>query len=154
MTEIGKNRKPTPKVIQDQDHCMIIASSVRGVRNALGLSQTDLAELLGVTRSTLVRLEQGVPPLKVALCKSAMEVFEETGVTSRALKDVLLIGEGYPAVVDFSIEFHHLKHIKEKMMSSPNSRGIGKLLLGQQFSPPLSTTPLRRKNSAPVDPKQ
>ena len=154
MQKIDTLRKHSVKVIQDLDHCMIIASTVRGVRNALGLSQANLAELLGVTRSTLVRLEQGIPPLKASLCKSAMEVFEEAGVTSKALKDVLLIGEGYPAVVDFSIEFHHLKHLNEKIMSSPNSSSIGKLLLGQQFKPPLLTAPLRRKNSNPVDPKQ
>ena len=134
-----------PKLIHDPDLCMISGAIVCGIRNALGISQTDLADLLGATRSTVVRLEQGTPPLKVALCRSALEVFKEAGVVSHALEDIVFIGSGYPAVIDISIEFHHLKNLREKLLQNKSSDGVGKLLLGDQFNPPLKAKPLRRK---------
>lgn len=133
------------KVIHDPDLCMICGAIVRGIRNALGISQIDLAALLGVTRSTVVRLEQGATPLKSALCYSAMNVFEAAGVKSDALRDILYIGEGYPAVIDFSINFQSLKHLRQKLLQNTNSSGVGKLLLGEEFKPPLQQRPLRKK---------
>jgi len=144
MTSKQKDSSSVIKVIRDNDHCMIIGTLVRGIRNAIGISQIDLAQLLGVSRSTVLKLEQGRPPLKLALCQSAMEVFEEAGVQSLAMRDVILIGAGYPISIDFSIEFQHLRHLRHVLLKNPNSSGIGQLMLGDKFNPPHKTNPLRK----------
>jgi DNA-binding XRE family transcriptional regulator len=103
-----------PKVVRDPDQCMLGGAYVCAVRNALGMSQGDLAAILGVTRTTLTRLEQGLPPLKMALCKTALEVFKEAGVSSMAMDDAALIGVGLPVALDIKLEIHHLRKMRSQ----------------------------------------
>jgi transcriptional regulator with XRE-family HTH domain len=118
---------------------------VCAVRNALGMSQSDLAAILGVTRTTLTRLEQGIPPLKAPLCRTALEVFKEAGVKSSAMEDVLLIGSGIPISLDISIEIHHLLKMRSQTVMSATTADKKSLLLGDDFVPPLEQSPLRKK---------
>ena len=115
------------------------------VRNALGMSQRDLAAILGVTRTTLTRLEQGVPPLKALLCRTALEVFKEAGVSSAAMEDVLYIGAGLPVSLDISIEINHLLKMRSQTVKSATTADKTTLLLGEDFIPPLEQSPLRKK---------
>ena len=118
---------------------------VCAVRNALGMSQRDLAAILGVTRTTLTRLEQGVPPLKALLCRTALEVFKEAGVSSAAMEDVLYIGAGLPVSLDISIEINHLLKMRAQTVKSATTADKTTLLLGEDFIPPLEQSPLRKK---------
>jgi len=115
MTSITRLISEQPKVFRDPAHCMMWGAYVCAVRNALGMSQSDLAAILGVTRTTLTRLEQGIPPLKAPLCRTALEVFKEAGVKSASMDDVLLIGSGIPTSLDISIEIHHPLHSSSEL---------------------------------------
>ena len=123
---------------------MFWVAYVCAVRNALGMSQGDLAAILGVNRTTLMRLEQGVAPLKFALCKSAVQVFKEAGVTSKAM-DELIASIGVPPTLDITIQTPHLLKMRSKvaMKSTPENKAT--LLLGENFSPPLDQSPLRKR---------
>lgn len=124
---------------------MMWGAYVCAVRNALGMSQGDLAAILGVTRTTLTRLEQGVPPLKAPLCRTALEVFKEAGVKSTAMDDVLYIGAGIPTSLDLSIETHHLLKMRSQAVKASTTADKATLLLGEDFIPPLEQAPLRKK---------
>jgi transcriptional regulator with XRE-family HTH domain len=124
---------------------MMWGAYVCAVRNALGMSQSDLAAILGVTRTTLTRLEQGIPPLKAPLCRTALEVFKEAGVKSASMDDVLLIGSGIPTSLDISIEIHHLLKMRSQTVMSATTADKKSLLLGDDFVPPLEQSPLRKK---------
>ena len=134
-----------PKVFRDPDHCMMWGAYVCAVRNALGMSQGELAAILGVTRTTLTRLEQGIPPLKAPLCRTALEVFNEAGVHSKAMEDVLFIGAGLPVSLDISIEIHHLLKMRSQTFKAATTADKSALLLGENFVPPLTQVPLRKK---------
>ena len=71
---------PLSKVIHDPDQCLLYGAFVRAGRNALNLSQDQLALMLGINRTTLVRLEKGIPPFKRSLCLSMVEVFKKIGI--------------------------------------------------------------------------
>ena len=73
------------KQIHDPDVCLAFGAYVRAARNALSLSQTALAEMLGVHRTTLVRLEKGSPPLKRGLCVSAVAFLTKAGVSCNGI---------------------------------------------------------------------
>jgi transcriptional regulator with XRE-family HTH domain len=124
---------------------MMWGAYVCAVRNALGMSQRDLAAILGVTRTTLTRLEQGVPPLKAPLCRTALEVFKEAGVSSAAMEDVLYIGAGLPVSLDISIEINHLRKMRSQTAKAATAADKATMLLGEGFTPPLEQAPLRKK---------
>ena len=145
MTSITRLISEQPKVFRDPAHCMMWGAYVCAVRNALGMSQSDLAAILGVTRTTLTRLEQGIPPLKAPLCRTALEVFKEAGVKSASMDDVLLIGSGIPTSLDISIEIHHLLKMRSQTVMSATTANKKSLLLGDDFVPPLEQSPLRKK---------
>ena len=81
------------KQIVDPDMCAAYGAVVRAGRNALGLSQNGLAAILGVHRTTLVRLEQGTPPLRRGLCVTAVDVLKKAGVASDMLSSQLNLGK-------------------------------------------------------------
>lgn len=134
-----------PKVVRDPDQCLLWGAYVCAVRNALGMSQGDLAAILGVTRTTLTRLEQGVPPLKMALCRTALEVFKEAGVSSLAMEDSALIGAGPPVALDIKFEIHHLRKMRSQTAKAATTSDKAAMLLGEGFASPLEQTPLRKK---------
>lgn len=145
MSSISRFLSDRPKVVHDPDQCMLWGAYVCAVRNALGMSQGELASILGVTRTTLTRLEQGVAPLKAALCKSALDVFKEAGVASTAMEDAVRIGIGLPTSLDISIEIHHLRKMRSQTAKNATSEDKATMLLGAGFIPPLEQTPLRKK---------
>lgn len=57
-----------------------IAIILRVGRAALGISQADFAELLGIAKSTLARAETVVAPLKTDSYLKALKFFKEGGV--------------------------------------------------------------------------
>ncbi len=134
-----------PKVVRDPDQCLLWGAYVCAVRNALGMSQGELAAILGVTRTTLTRLEQGVPPLKMPLCRTALEVFKEAGVSSLAMEDAALIGSGLPVSLDIKFEIHHLRKMRSQTAKAATASDKAAMLLGEGFTPPLEQTPLRKK---------
>ena len=134
-----------PKVVRDPDQCMLWGAYVCAVRNALDMSQGDLAAILGITRTTLTRLEQGVPPLKMALCRTALEVFKEAGVSSLAMEDAALIGAGLPVALDIKFEIHHLRKMRSQKAKAATTSDKAAMLLGEGFTSPLEQTPLRKK---------
>jgi len=145
MTSASRFISEQPKVFRDPDQCMIWGAYVCAVRNAIGMSQSELAAILGVTRTTLTRLEQGVPPLKAPLCRTALEVFKEAGVSSKAMDDVLYTGSELPTSLDISIEIHHLLKMRSQKVKAATAAEKAVLLLGEGFIPPLEQRPLRKK---------
>jgi transcriptional regulator with XRE-family HTH domain len=134
----------TTKLVFDPDHCLMYGAYVRGVRSALGLSQSALAEMLGVNRTTLLRLEQGRPPLKKALCETVVQVLKQAGVNSEAM-DSLATEIGVPTNLDISINLGALMHSLFELPKSADVMEKTEVLFGQDYIPPLEQTPLRKK---------
>ena len=61
---------------------MIIGPQIRAARALLNWSADDLANFVGATRQTILRLEQaaGVPSTKLQTMSSIIAAFEEAGV--------------------------------------------------------------------------
>ncbi len=134
----------TTKLIFDPDHCLMYGAYVRGVRSALGLSQSALAEMLGVNRTTLLRLEKGQPPLKKALCETAVALLKQAGVQSEAM-DSLKTEPGVPTTLDIGINFGALLQSLYQLPKSAEAGVKTEALFGQDYVPPLEQAPLRKK---------
>lgn len=140
MTKTEKN-SDNSKLLHDIDQCSIFGGYTRAARNALNLSQDDLAAMLGVTRSTLVRLEKGQAPLKIALCSTLLEVLAKAGVRSDAMS-TLMDGPGVPASsIDILINVKPL--LWSVKSGGVNLKDKTKHLLGTKHVPPLEKAPLR-----------
>lgn len=98
------------------------AAYSRMSRGALGLSQTEVAQALGVTRATIVRLETGRSPVKALLVDTLIDFYTSQGVSSNIQKHPSLLSGQYVTVGIYL-----------------NSKG------GGVFVSPLKTTPLRGK---------
>lgn len=137
---------PPIKQVQDSDTCAAVGCYVRAARSALGLNQATLAELLGVNRTTLLRLEKGAAPLRLALCLSAIEVLSQLGAKSESIENIVLgvtkVEETLPLMIDF--ESMQAIQIAVEAQNDKYQQGIASLL-GDDFVPPLLQTPLRRK---------
>lgn len=131
----------TEKLLLDRQQCLAYAAYVRAARNALGLSQATLATMIGVTRSTLVRLEKGDPPLKTALCLAAVEVLQRLGVEAANLP---LAGAG-GGPLQWTIDPAKLWHTHEVLQTTDVHQVIMGVLLGADYVPVLARKPLRRK---------
>jgi transcriptional regulator with XRE-family HTH domain len=61
---------------------MLTGSQIRAARALLNWNASDVAEKVGVTRQTILRLEQcdGVPPSKTQTMLALKKVFEDGGV--------------------------------------------------------------------------
>ena len=145
MAQIPRYLLDRPKVLRDPDVCLMWGAFVSAARNAMGLSQNELAAIMGVTRPTIVRLEQGISPLRTVLCVTAYEVFKEAGITSEAAKDLSTGLGGVPVKLDLSFEFHRLKMIRAKTIKPNTPEVKAKEIMGEDFVPPLEQMPLRRK---------
>jgi DNA-binding XRE family transcriptional regulator len=134
-----------PKLIADPDVCKAMGCYVRSARNALSLSQHTFSALLGVNRTTLLRLEKGSCPLRTALCVSALQVLSRLGARSDLIERVLLERGQAVEVIDLLIDFASMKRSQE-VADSPESEAERVLgLLGQAYVPPLVAHPLRKK---------
>lgn len=136
-TKIPENSK----LLHDLDQCSIFGGFTRAARNALNLSQEDLAAMLGITRSTLVRLEKGEAPLKLALCNTLLNVLAKAGVSSEAM-NTLIDNPGVPASsIDILINVKPL--LWSVKSTGADTQDKTKHLLGSKHIPPLEKTPLR-----------
>jgi transcriptional regulator with XRE-family HTH domain len=91
-------------------------------RGALGISQTEVAQALGVTRATIVRLETGRMPIKALLVNTLIDFYTSQGVSSNIQKYPSLLSGQYVTVGIYL-----------------NSKG------GGVFVSPLKANPLRGK---------
>jgi DNA-binding XRE family transcriptional regulator len=135
-----------PKLIQDSDVCKAIGCYVRASRSALGLNQLKLAQLLGVNRTTLLRLEKGNAPLRFALCQTAVEVLSALGARSTQIEELLAGRAGLGATIDLTVNFEAMKQTQEmaEQEATKNNKGFT-ALLGEEYIPPLAARPLRKK---------
>lgn len=145
MAQIPRYLLDRPKVLRDPDVCLMWGAFVSAARNAMGLSQNELAAIMGVTRATIVRLEQGIAPLRTVLCVTAYEIFKEAGIESEAAKDLSTGLGGVPVALDLSFEFQRLKIIRAKTIKPDAPEIKAKEIMGEDFVPPLEQMPLRRK---------
>ena len=67
-------------------------------RGALGISQTEVAQALGVTRATIVRLETGRSPVKALLVNTLIDFYTSQGVSSNIQKHPSLLSGQYVTV--------------------------------------------------------
>lgn len=133
----------TLKLILDTELCKMYGSFIRASRALLGLSQEEFAQLLGVTRSTLVRLENGVAPLKKNLCEAAVDLMKIAGITSLAMdraRHSLVV----PSEIDISVNYVLLNSFL-KLPRKTEVQSKEKALFGESFVAPLKEKPLRRK---------
>jgi DNA-binding XRE family transcriptional regulator len=98
------------------------AAYSRMSRGALGISQTEVAQALGVTRATIVRLETGRSPIKALLVNTLIDFYTSQGVSSNIQKHPSLLSGQYVTVGIYL-----------------NSKG------GGVFVSPLKANPLRGK---------
>ena len=74
------------------------AAYSRMSRGALGISQTEVAQALGVTRATIVRLETGRSPIKALLVNTLIDFYTSQGVSSNIQKHPSLLSGQYVTV--------------------------------------------------------
>jgi DNA-binding XRE family transcriptional regulator len=133
------------KQIHDPDVCLAFGAYVRAARNALSLSQTALAEMLGVHRTTLVRLEKGSPPLKRGLCVSAVVVLTKAGVSCNGLSTDKRYAQEQDQTLIVEFKFSSLQKAQRAMEDGLSDSELPAILLGADFVAPLEAKPLRRK---------
>jgi len=133
------------KQIHDPDVCLAFGAYVRAARNALSLSQTALAEMLGVHRTTLVRLEKGSPPLKRGLCVSAVAVLTKAGVSCNGLSADKRYAQEQDQTLIVEFKFSSLQKAQRAMEDGLSDSELPAILLGADFVAPLEAKPLRRK---------
>ncbi len=134
----------TLKLLLDPDQCLLYGSFIRASRTILGLSQEEFAEVLGVTRSTLVRLENGIAPLKKSLCEAAVDLLRSAGIESDAM-DKVRNAPGVPTTLDISVNYGTLLHSFLRLPRNTEAQAKVEALFGEGFVAPLKETPLRRK---------
>ena len=141
--ESSNEAKTTLKLLLDPDQCLMYGSYIRASRAVLGLSQGDFCEFLGVTRSTLVRLENGIAPLKKSLCESAVDVLKSAGIQSLAM-DEMRYTPGVPTTLDISINYRALLGRVLRLPKGTKAQIKVNALFGDGFVAPLKEAPLRK----------
>ena len=136
---------PLGKQIIDADLCAAYGTLVRAGRNALGISQNALAAMLGVHRTTLVRLEQGVPPLRTGLCLSAVEVLKRAGVECQTPELEQGTGFDLAGSLTMAIRGDAIVKAQQGIEQQLGNEVIANHFLGAAFIPPLAEKPLRKK---------
>lgn len=134
----------TLKLLLDPDQCLLYGSFIRASRAILGLNQEEFAQSLGVTRSTLVRLENGVAPLKKSLCEAAVDLVKTAGIVSKAMVEIRY-APGVPTTLDISVNYGTLLSSFLRLPRNAEAQAKIEALFGQGFVAPLKETPLRRK---------
>ena len=133
------------KQIHDPDVCLAYGSFVRAARNALSLSQTALAGMLGVHRTTLLRLEKGTPPLKTGLCASAVSVLAKAGATCEELMGDFKAPKDFDHAMLVKYKFNSLRQSQKVIDQGMSEEELVRYLVGSEFIAPLQEKPLRRK---------
>jgi DNA-binding XRE family transcriptional regulator len=133
------------KQIHDPDVCLAYGSFVRAARNALSLSQTTLAGMLGVHRTTLVRLEKGSPPLKRGLCTSAVSVLAKAGATCDELMGDFKGPKDVNHAMHVMYKYDSLRQSQKVIDQGMSEEELVRNLVGSEFIAPLQEKPLRRK---------
>lgn len=133
------------KQIHDPDVCLAYGAFVRAARNALSLSQTTLAGMLGVHRTTLVRLEKGSPPLKRGLCTSAVSVLAQAGVSCEELMKEFKSPDDVNHVLQLTLKFGAIRQSQKVIDQGLAEEELVRSLVGNNFVAPLQEKPLRRK---------
>lgn len=133
------------KQIHDPDVCLAFGAYVRAARNALAISQTALADMLGIHRTTLVRLEKGSPPLKRGLCVSAVSVLTKAGVSCVGLTTDKKQLQAHGDALTVEFKFSSLQKAQRAMEDGLSDSELPAMLLGSDFVAPLEQKPLRRK---------
>lgn len=82
--------------VKFRDSKFIEPRHIRMARSGLGLSVRDLAELAGVNKATIVRLEAGLQPARSSTIDAVRNALEQAGAS-------FLSGEG-PGIIAVSIE--------------------------------------------------
>jgi DNA-binding XRE family transcriptional regulator len=135
----------TDKQLYEPDLCMGYAAFIRGGRAILGISQNSFAKMLGIHRTTLVRLEQGSPPLKRNLLDAAVLLLQKLGLQINA---VLLKQEsGNLTIPDLqvTIPIESLRQVQQLLNAGGSEEEFTHRLFGDQYVPPLKASPLRKK---------
>lgn len=133
------------KQITDPDMCAAYGAVVRAGRNALGMSQNGLAAILGVHRTTLVRLEQGTPPLRRGLCLTAVDVLKKAGVACETLAIQTGTGQFNDGSLLLTISADAIKKAQQGIEGLIHGDDLSAHFLGDGFVPPLEEKPLRKK---------
>jgi len=144
--EIDRTQHHSSKLLVEEDLCQMYGAYVRGARSALGLSQSALAEMLGVNRTTLLRLEKGLPPLRKALCQATVEILKKAGVNSLAM-DTLMTTPGCPKVLDIGIDMVILVNSFFDLPKTSTVDAKTEALFGQNYVAPLRKMPLRKNKT-------
>lgn len=134
----------TLKLLLDPDQCLMYGSFIRASRTVLGLNQEEFAQFLGVTRSTLVRLENGVAPLKKSLCEAAVDLLKSAGINSTAMNEIRYM-PGVPTTLDISVNYGTLLNSFLRLPRNTEAQSKVNALFGEGFVAPLKEAPLRRK---------
>ena len=140
MTELLQSKQ-----ITDPDMCAAYGAVVRAGRNALGMSQNGLAAMLGVHRTTLVRLEQGTPPLRRGLCLTAVDVLKKAGVACETLAIQTGTGQFIDGSLLLTISADAIKKAQQGIEGLVDGDDLSAHFLGDGFVPPLEEKPLRKK---------
>ena len=140
MTELLQSKQ-----ITDPDMCAAYGAVVRAGRNALGMSQNGLAAILGVHRTTLVRLEQGTPPLRRGLCLTAVDVLKKAGVACETLAIQTGTGQFNDGSLLLTISADAIKKAQQGLEGLRHGEALSAHVLGDGFVPPLEEKPLRKK---------
>lgn len=133
------------KQITDPDMCAAYGAVVRAGRNALGMSQNGLAAILGIHRTTLVRLEQGTPPLRRGLCLTAVDVLQKAGVACETLEIQTGTGRFKDGSLLLTISADAVKKAQQGIEGLIPRDDLSAHFLGNGFVPPLEEKPLRKK---------
>lgn len=134
----------TLKLLLDPAQCLLYGSFIRASRTILNLSQEEFAQFLGVTRSTLVRLENGVAPLKKSLCETAVQLLKTAGINSKEM-DALKSTVGVPTTLDIAVNLGTLLDSFRRLPRNADAQKKLEALFGLDFVAPLKKKPLRRK---------
>ena len=118
---------------------------MRAGRSALGISQSELASILGVHRTTLVRLEQGTPPLRTGLCLSAVEVLAQAGFVCRSPEIQTGQGDLSDASLTVAISTNAISKAQQAIDGQVPAEKLVEHFWGKAFVPPLQDKPLRRR---------
>ncbi len=134
----------TPKLILDPDQCLLYGAFIRASRALLGLSQEEFRHSLGISRSTLVRLENGIAPLKKSLCEAAVDVLIAAGIKSQAMVDIRFT-PGIPTELDIAVNYIALLNRFLQVPRTAEAQAKLQALFGTEFVAPLKKMPLRKK---------
>lgn len=125
--------------------CAAYGAVVRAGRNTLGMSQNGMAAILGVHRTTLVRLEQGTPPLRRGLCLTAVDVLKKAGVACETLEIQTGTGRFSDGCLLLTISADAVRKAQQGIEGLIPSDDLSVHFLGEGFVPPLEEKPLRKK---------